>query len=64
MSDEELLRGYVDVWWQAINDFTDLLEELEEAEWATPTDLPGWDVRAVASHIAHLEGVLAGAGEE
>ncbi|MGB0100352.1 MAG: maleylpyruvate isomerase family mycothiol-dependent enzyme, partial [Nocardioides sp.] len=33
-------------------------------EWATPTDLPGWDVRAVASHVAHLEGILAGGAEE
>lgn len=64
VSDRDLLRGFVDVWWQAINDFTDLLEELEEEEWATPTDLPGWDVKAVASHIAHLESILSGAPEE
>lgn len=64
MTDQELLSGYVDVWWQAINDFTALLEELDEAEWSQPTDLPGWDVKAVASHIAHLEGVLAGGPEE
>lgn len=63
-ADAELLRSYVDVWWQAVNDFTDLLEELDEQEWATPTDLPGWDVKAVASHVAHLESVLAGAPEE
>ena len=64
MTDQELLAGYVDVWWQAVNDFTDLLEELPEEEWATPTDLAGWDVKAVASHIAHLESVLAGSPEE
>ena len=64
MTDQELLSGYVEVWWQAINDFTDLLEELDEADWATPTDLPGWDVKAVASHIAHLESILAGGDEE
>jgi len=63
-SDQELLAGYVDVWWQAINDFTDLLEDLDGAEWATPTDLAGWDVKAVASHIAHLESILAGNPEE
>jgi uncharacterized protein (TIGR03083 family) len=63
-SDRELLSGYVDVWWQAINDFTGLLEELDEDEWAASTDLPGWDVKAVASHVAHLESVLAGSGEE
>lgn len=60
----EVLAGYVEVWWQAINDFTDLLEELDAEEWSTPTDLPGWDVKAVASHVAHLEGILAGGPEE
>ena len=30
MTDQELLAGYVDVWWQAVNDFTDLLEELDD----------------------------------
>ncbi|MGZ8745306.1 MAG: maleylpyruvate isomerase family mycothiol-dependent enzyme [Nocardioides sp.] len=64
MSDQERLAGYVDVWWQAINDFTGLLEQIPAEQWATPTDLPGWDVRAVAAHIAHLEGILAGAPEE
>jgi uncharacterized protein (TIGR03083 family) len=64
VSDREELAGYVEVWWQAVNDFLDLLETLPEEAWTTPTDLPGWDVRAVASHTAHLEGILAGAPEE
>ena len=64
MSDREELAGYVAIWWQAVNDFVDLLEELPEHEWATPTDLAGWDVRACAAHTAHLEGVLAGNPEE
>ena len=64
MSDQEVLAGYVDVWWHAINDFTDLLEDLDDAAWATPTDLAGWDVKAVAAHIAHLESILAGNPEE
>ncbi len=64
MSDQELLAGYVEVWWQAVNDFLDLLESVPEEQWSTPTDLAGWDVRAVASHVAHLEGILAGAPEE
>ena len=37
---------------------------MPEEQWSTPTDLAGWDVRAVASHTAHLEGILAGAPEE
>ena len=41
MSDQELLAGYADVWWQAIDDFTGLLETLEPEDWDRPTDLPG-----------------------
>ena len=64
MSDREELAGYVAIWWQAVNDFVGLLEELPEDEWATPTDLAGWDVRACAAHTAHLESILAGHPEE
>jgi len=64
MNDQELLAGYVDVWWQAVNDFTGLLEKIPAEQWTAPTDLPGWDVRAVAAHIAHLESILAGSPEE
>ena len=64
MSDREELAGYIEVWWQAVNDFLDLLETVPDEQWATPTELAGWDVRAVASHTAHLEGILAGGPEE
>jgi uncharacterized protein (TIGR03083 family) len=63
-SDQERLAGYVEVWWQAVDDFTRLLEELSDDDWERPTDLPGWDVHDVAAHTAHLEAVLAGAPEE
>lgn len=61
MSDSERLAGYVEVWWQAVDDFTTLLEHVPAEEWSTPTDLPGWDVHAIAAHTAHLESLLAGA---
>jgi uncharacterized protein (TIGR03083 family) len=64
MTDQERLAGYVDVWWQAVHDFTALLEHVPAEQWSIPTDLDGWDVHAVAAHVAHLEGVLAGAPEE
>ncbi len=64
MSDRDELAGYVEIWWQAVNDFLDLLESVPEEQWTTPTDLAGWDVRAVASHTAHLEAILAGGPEE
>ncbi|UMG94555.1 maleylpyruvate isomerase family mycothiol-dependent enzyme [Nocardioides sp. TF02-7] len=64
MSDRELLAGYVETWWQAVGDLLALLEQLGADDWARPTDLPGWDVKAVASHVAHLESLLAGGPEE
>jgi uncharacterized protein (TIGR03083 family) len=64
MDDRERLAGYVETWWLAIEDLTALLDDLPAEAWAAPTDLPGWDVRAVAAHVAHLEAVLAGAPEE
>ena len=64
MTDQERLGNYVEVWWRTINDFTALLEKIPAEQWSTPTDLPGWDVQAVAAHVAHLEGILAGAPEE
>ncbi len=64
MSDAERLATYVETWWQAIGDFTDLLDTLPEEAWTLPTDLAGWDVKALAAHVAHLEGILAGGPEE
>lgn len=60
VSDGERLRGYIDVWWQAVEDFSGLLEQLPSEAWSLPTDLPGWDVHAIAAHIAHLEAGLVG----
>ncbi|GAA1953381.1 maleylpyruvate isomerase family mycothiol-dependent enzyme [Nocardioides panacihumi] len=62
--DALLLARYVDAWSVATAAFADLAASLSGEDWARPTDLPGWDVRAVVSHVAHLEGVLAGAEHE
>jgi uncharacterized protein (TIGR03083 family) len=64
MSDAERLATYVETWRQAIGDFTALLDSLPEDAWALPTDLAGWNVKAVAAHTAHLESILAGGLEE
>lgn len=64
MSDAERLATYVETWWQAIGDFTALLDTLPEEAWARPTDLAGWDVKAVAAHTAHLESLLSGGPDE
>ncbi|MEU6135689.1 maleylpyruvate isomerase family mycothiol-dependent enzyme [Nocardioides sp. NPDC047086] len=64
MTSTEQLKAYVDTWWSSVQDLLALLEELSEPDWDQPTDLPGWDVRAIASHVAHLEGLTAGAPRE
>jgi uncharacterized protein (TIGR03083 family) len=63
-SDGTRLAGYVETWWQAVQDFTAVLDQVPPEQWSTPTDLAGWDLRACASHTAHLESVLAGNPEE
>jgi uncharacterized protein (TIGR03083 family) len=57
---QDELNGLVEVWWRAVDDFSALLEEVSGTEWGVPTDLPGWDVFALAAHTAHLEHLLAG----
>lgn len=64
MSDVQTLAAYIETWRQAVQDFLAVADDLAEDEWALPTDLPGWDVKAVVSHVAHLESILAGAPEE
>ena len=63
-TDQDRLAALVAIWWGAVDSFTRVLEHVADDQWSTPTDLPGWDVRAVASHVAHLERVLATGVEE
>lgn len=60
VTDQERLAGLVSVWWEAIDSFTRVLEHVGDEQWHAPTDLPGWDVRSVVAHTAHLESLLAG----
>ena len=64
MTDAERLSALVAVWWEAVDSFTRVLEHVGDDQWAVPTDLPGWDVHAVAAHTAHLESLLAGRRHE
>lgn len=59
--DQERLATYVDSWRSAVDDVLVLLRSLDDADWKRPTDLPGWDVKAVAAHLAHIEADLADA---
>ena len=63
-TDTELLQQLVEVWHESCKDTIALLRTIEGDEWSRPTDLPGWDVRAIAAHLAHLESQLAGHPQE
>lgn len=63
-TDEQRLSRYVDVWEKAVDHVVALLRDLDQEEWSTQTDLPGWNVRAVAAHLAHLESELCGDAQE
>src|SRR3954453_14837138 len=54
----------VEIWHDEATEVVGLLRGLDEREWSLPTDLPGWDVRAVACHLAPLESELAGNPQE
>jgi len=60
MSDAALLWGYVETWRSSVTDIVALLRDISPEDWDLPTDLPGWDVRAIAAHVAHFEAELAG----
>jgi uncharacterized protein (TIGR03083 family) len=60
----ERLQDLIEIWYACAGDATALLRGLDEEDWDKPTDLPGWDVRAVACHLAHLESELAGNAQE
>ena len=61
---ESPLRHLVEVWHRTCQDLLALVEQLDEQDWHRPTDLPGWDVKAVVAHLAHLESELAGMPQE
>ncbi|MBV8785440.1 MAG: maleylpyruvate isomerase family mycothiol-dependent enzyme, partial [Mycobacterium sp.] len=52
----DVLVGLFGVW----DDIDKLLEGLPEDDWLAPTSLPGWDVKAVVSHIIGTESFLSG----
>ncbi|WP_191498998.1 maleylpyruvate isomerase family mycothiol-dependent enzyme [Mycobacterium simulans] len=52
----DVLAGLFAVW----DDIGVLLDELAETDWQAPSPLPGWDVKAVVSHMIGTESFLAG----
>jgi uncharacterized protein (TIGR03083 family) len=64
MGGAENLDGFIEAWRVATRDASALLRSLDPNDWEKPTDLPGWNVRYVAAHLAHLESELAGLPQE
>lgn len=54
------LTTLVDAWESAHDDLFDLLDSLDDDQWAAATDLPGWSVADVVAHITWLEQWLMG----
>lgn len=54
------LRSLIDAWSASAQAVLDLVETLDEENLDQATDLPGWTVRDVVAHLAHLEHELAG----
>ncbi|GAB3014862.1 hypothetical protein MBOU_12310 [Mycobacterium bourgelatii] len=51
-----VLDGLFSVW----DDIDALVDGLPESSWQAPSPLPGWDVKALVSHIIGTESFLAG----
>lgn len=54
-----LLETYVRGWHEATEAILTLAPQLADADWGRPTDCPGWTVKDVMSHLAHLETELS-----
>jgi uncharacterized protein (TIGR03083 family) len=54
---KERIVGALDEVWTSLGD---LYAGLSPAQWQTPTDLPGWTVRDVLSHVIGTESMLLG----
>jgi len=53
---DDVLAGLFASW----DGIAGLLADLNEDEWRTATDLPGWDVHAVVAHMTGTESMLLG----
>lgn len=54
------LQPYIDAWTHSIEAISELVGPLTEGEWNRATDLPGWSVRDVVSHVIGLECEMLG----
>ncbi|MET7639397.1 maleylpyruvate isomerase family mycothiol-dependent enzyme [Streptomyces sp. NPDC005438] len=60
MTDHPSLQPYADAWTQSIEAISELVGPLTEGEWNRRTEIPGWSVRDVVSHVIGVECELLG----
>jgi uncharacterized protein (TIGR03083 family) len=53
-----MLETYVRGWLESAEAIQTLAAELDDADWARPTDCEKWTVKDVLAHLAHLESEL------
>lgn len=51
MTVQPSLQPYIDAWTQSIEAISELVSSLVEGEWNRRSELPGWSVRDVVSHV-------------
>lgn len=51
----DLLETYVRGWHESARSIVALAGELDDADWARPTDCAEWSVKDIVAHLAHLE---------
>lgn len=54
------VQDYVNAFEQSVWSLLDLLETVDAADWARPTELPGWTVHDVVAHLSACERELLG----
>ncbi|UQA94348.1 maleylpyruvate isomerase family mycothiol-dependent enzyme [Streptomyces halobius] len=54
------LQSSIDAWTHSIEAIAELVTPLVEGEWNRATDLPGWSVRDIISHVIGLECEMLG----
>lgn len=52
------LDVYVRAWLESATSINALLSTLDESAWSMSTDCPGWTVKDIVAHLAHLENEL------
>ncbi|MDI5964270.1 maleylpyruvate isomerase family mycothiol-dependent enzyme [Streptomyces sp. SL13] len=49
------LQPYVEAWTHSVESILELVSPLPESDWSRATELPGWSVRDIISHIIGFE---------